>query len=66
MAYLHDIGMVAASAAGRRVHAQFAAQTALGPGFDDLAEELWSSDAAGLRTRIEADAGGSADVPETS
>ena len=63
MAYLHDIGMVAASLAGRRVHAEFAAQKALGPGFDDLAEELWSSDAAGLRTRIEADAVGGADVP---
>ena len=62
MAYLHDIGMVAATPAGRRVHAQFAAQTALGAGFDDLAEELWSSGAAGLRTRIEADTAGGADV----
>ncbi len=35
MAYLHDIGMVAATPAGRRVHAQFAAHTALGAGFDD-------------------------------
>ena len=56
-AYLHDIGMVAASPAGRRVHPQFAAHTALGHDFDDLADELWSRDAAGLRTRIEADIG---------
>ena len=58
MAYLHDIGMVAATPAGRRVHPQFAAHTALGAGFDDLAEQLWSTDAAraahphrGRRTR---------------
>ena len=56
MAYLHDIGMVAATPAGRRVHAQFAAHTALGEGFDDLAEELWRDDVVGLRARIEADA----------
>ena len=54
MAYLHDIGMVAATSAGRRVHPQYAAQTALGAGFDDLADQLWSTDAAGLRSRIEA------------
>ena len=46
MAYLHDIGMVAATPAGRRVHPQYAAQTALGAGFDDLADQLWSTDAA--------------------
>lgn len=55
MGYLHDIGMVASTPAGRRVHAQYAAQTALGAGFDDLADELWASDATGLRERIEAD-----------
>ena len=54
MAYLHDIGMVAATPAGRRVHPQYAAQTALGDGFDDLADQLWSTDSAGLRSRIEA------------
>ena len=54
MAYLHDIGMVAATSAGRRVHPQYAAETALGAGFDDLADQLWSTDAAGLRSRIEA------------
>jgi hypothetical protein len=63
MAYLHDIGMVAASPAGRRVHAQFAAQTALGADFDDLAEQLWCSGAAGLRRRIEADVVGGHAVP---
>ena len=63
MTYLHDIGMVAATPAGRRVHPQFAAQTALGVGFDDLAEQLWSTDAAGLRTRIEAVGLATAAVP---
>ena len=63
MAYLHDIGMVAATPAGRRVHAQFAAHTALGEGFDDLAEELWRDDTAGLRARIEADALADGAVP---
>lgn len=62
MAYLHDIGMVASTPAGRRVHAQYAAQTALGAGFDDLADELWARGAGGLRARIEADACGDAGV----
>lgn len=52
LACFHDIGMVEPSAAGRRVHPQFAAQTVLGPGFDDLADALWQADAAGLRTAV--------------
>ena len=63
MAYLHDIGMVAATPAGRRVHAQFAAHTALGEGFDDLAEELWRDDVVGLRERIESDALADGPIP---
>lgn len=62
MAYLHDIGMAASTLAGRRVHAQYAAQTALGAGFDDLADELWAHDVTGLRDRIEADVVGNAGV----
>lgn len=54
LAYVHDIGMVEPTAAGRRVHPQFAAQTALGRGFDELAAGLWDADAAGLRSRLEA------------
>lgn len=53
LAYFHDIGMAESSAAGRRVHAQFAAQTVLGPDFDDLAAALWQADAAGLRSRLQ-------------
>ena len=52
LAYFHDIGMVEPSAAGRRVHPQFAAQTVLGRGFDDLADALWQADAAGLRSTL--------------
>lgn len=54
LTYVHDIGMVEPTAAGRRVHPQFAAQTVLSGGFDDLALDLWDADAAGLRTRLEA------------
>jgi hypothetical protein len=52
LAYVHDIGMVEPTAAGRKVHPQFAAQTVLGAGFDDLADALWQADAGGLRTRL--------------
>lgn len=52
LAYFHDIGMVEPTAEGRRVHPQFAAQTVLGAGFDDLAEALWQADAGRLRSRL--------------
>ncbi len=40
MAYLHDIGMVDMTAAGRRVHALFAAHAAFGPDVGPLVEQL--------------------------
>lgn len=52
LTYLHDIGMVATTPSGRKVHPQFAAQTAMADEFDDLAEALWDSDAGGLRSRL--------------
>lgn len=52
LAYFHDIGMVDPTPAGRRVHPQFAAQTVLGAGFDELAHALWHADAGGLRSRL--------------
>lgn len=61
LAWFHDIGMVDPTAAGRRVHPQFAAQTVLGADFDALALDLWQADAGGLRTRLRALA---AEVPE--
>src|SRR4051794_7497922 len=43
LAYIHDIGMVDMTAAGRRVHAVFAAQEAFAAGTTRLAEELLAS-----------------------
>jgi hypothetical protein len=42
LAYIHDIGMVDMTPAGRRVHAIFAAQEAFAPGVAPLAEALVS------------------------
>lgn len=53
MAYLHDIGMAPANTSGRKVHAQFAAQTAFTTEFDVSIDDLWTSDAGGLRSRID-------------
>lgn len=53
LAYLHDIGMAPVNSEGRKVHAQFAAQCAFAQDFDPIADELWSTDAGGLRSRIE-------------
>lgn len=54
LTYLHDIGMSPANTAGRRLHAQFASQTALHHEFDGLARQLWDTDAGLLRSGIEA------------
>lgn len=54
LTYFHDIGMAEATAAARRVHPQFAAQTVLGADFDSLAHALWQADAGGLRSRVQA------------
>lgn len=54
LAYLHDIGMVAPTLPGRRVHPQFAAQVALGAAFDDIADELWACNVGGTATRLSA------------
>lgn len=54
MAYLHDIGMSPANTAGRSVHAQYASQTAFEPEFDVWIDELWASNTASIRSRIEA------------
>jgi hypothetical protein len=44
LTYLHDIGMVDPTVAGRRVHPAFAAHTAFTPDFDDIVERLLSAD----------------------
>ncbi len=53
-AYLHDIGMVSATAEGRRAHPQFAAREPFRPRFEDLAETIWTADVGGIRSRITA------------
>ena len=40
LAYIHDIGMVDMSAAGRRTHAEYAAHAAFGSDIDSLVEHL--------------------------
>lgn len=52
LAYLHDIGMVDMSKAGRRIHALFAAHAAFGPDVDPLVGHLL--EAGPVRTRLEA------------
>jgi hypothetical protein len=42
-AYVHDVGMVDLTHAGRRLHAIVAAHAAFGPEVDPLVEHLWSS-----------------------
>lgn len=56
MAYLHDIGMVDMTAAGRRVHALFAAHAAFGPDVGPLVEELLAQ--GPVRGRLDEVAGG--------
>ncbi|MFK7917626.1 MAG: hypothetical protein AB8G14_06085 [Ilumatobacter sp.] len=54
LTYLHDIGMVAPTPEGRRVHPQYAAQVALGSEFSGPADELWARDVGGVATRLRA------------
>lgn len=51
LAYLHDIGMVDMTAAGRRVHALFAAHEALGPDVGPLVDQLLAP--GPVRARLE-------------
>ena len=52
LTYFHDIGMAEPTPAARKLHPQLAAQTVLDAGFDDLADDLWRCDAAGLRSAL--------------
>lgn len=54
LTYLHDIGMVDASPAGRRAHPQFAAHTPYRAGFDDLLREMLDGDAGAVPSRLAA------------
>lgn len=50
-AYLHDIGMVDLTSAGRRIHAAYAAQAAFGDDVDQLVDHLVSDGVFGERLR---------------
>ena len=56
LSYLHDIGMVDPSPAGRRTHPAFAAHTAFEPHFDDVVDRLMSADWPVVRRLREIDA----------
>jgi hypothetical protein len=54
LAYLHDIGMIDLSPAGRAMHPEFVTQEVLGPGFDALLEKMWHHDPSGFAARYDA------------
>jgi len=53
LAYLHDIGMVDLSPAGRAMHPEFVTQEVLGSGFDALVEQMWHRDPTGFAARYD-------------
>jgi hypothetical protein len=52
LAFVHDIGMIDPSPAGRAVHPEVAAREVMGPGFDAIMDGLWTSDPVGLARRV--------------
>jgi hypothetical protein len=52
VSYLHDIGMVNFSAAGRTLHAEFAAQWVYAPEFDNLLDVIWDENCGNIAWRL--------------
>jgi hypothetical protein len=60
LAFMHDVGMIDTTEAGRESHPEVAAREVLAPGFDDVFAALWMADTHGLGGRILAQAGSEA------